>query len=374
MASTGKKRLGLIFGGRSSEHEVSLTSARSVLEAVDRDTYDVELICITPEGRWVTGLHAGMLLEGKKPADTENVLMPQFPQEKHLLSIVSDGGVERVRRLDRIDVVFPLLHGTYGEDGTIQGLFELAGVPYVGAGVAGSAVGMDKIIMKDIFISRGLPVCDYDFVLRKEWEADRSAITDRIAKKLGFPVFTKPANAGSSVGITKVKSEDELPAAMDIAAEYDRKILIEKGLDAREIECSVLGNDDPEASVTGEIVPSREFYDYEAKYIDEGSKLFIPARIPEETEREIRDIAVKAFRALDCAGMSRVDFFLEKDTGKVYLNEVNTIPGFTPISMYPKLWEASGLSYSDLISRLIELAFERYKDRIKSRTTYTPKD
>jgi len=373
MSKSNKIRLGLIFGGRSSEHEVSLSSARSVLEAISGDEYDVALICITPEGRWITGEKAKNLLEGKTVDISEDIILPQYPSENRLVAIKQDKDKNNARRLEKMDVVFPLLHGTYGEDGTIQGLLELAGLPYVGAGVAASGVGMDKIMMKELFRSRGLPVADFMHFLRKEWVNDQNNILSKIIETFAFPVFVKPSNAGSSIGITKVHNENELPAAIDYAAEFDRKILVERGISGREIECSVLGNDYPEASVPGEIIPSREFYDYEAKYTDEGSELIIPAQLSDKQTQRIRDLAVLSFKALDCAGMARVDLFLEHGAGKIYVNELNTIPGFTPISMYPKLWEASGISYKDLINRLIELAFERCQDLQNRRTTYTPK-
>ncbi|MFC1557706.1 D-alanine--D-alanine ligase family protein [candidate division KSB1 bacterium] len=368
-----RKRIGLIFGGRSSEHEVSITSARSVLKAIDAARYDVELICITPDGRWVTGAQAHNLLEGKPAPPTDNVILPHYPGENRLVALDIDGGRECARRLVKLDVVFPLLHGTFGEDGTIQGLFELAGIPYVGAGVAASAAGMDKVIMKDIFRANELPVTKYIHFLRKEWISDPGSVSERVFGDLGFPVFVKPANTGSSVGITKVYNKNELSAALDCASEFDRKIIVERGVDARELECSVLGNDDAAASVVGEIIPAREFYDYEAKYIDEGSKLIIPAEITEDQSIQVRDFAVKAFKALDCAGMARADFLLERTTGEIIINEINTIPGFTPISMYPKLWEASGITYGELIDRLIELAFERHADMQNRCTTYKVK-
>ncbi|MFC1477554.1 D-alanine--D-alanine ligase family protein [candidate division KSB1 bacterium] len=367
-----KIRLGLIFGGRSSEHEVSVTSARSMMEVIDPEKYDIQLVGITPEGRWVAGANARRLLEGKKAGPGETALLPQYPGNNRL---VLENMPERTAAGStiEIDVFFPLLHGTYGEDGTIQGLLELTGIPFVGAGVAASAVGMDKIMMKDIFRARGLPALEYLFFLRSEWRMGQGKILDMVENTFPYPVFVKPANTGSSVGISKANNRDELISAVMYAAEFDRKVLIEPGLDVREIECSVLGNDKPEASVPGEIVPSGEFYDYEAKYVDERSKLIIPAEIPDQQEEEIRDLAVRAFTALDCAGMARVDFFIDRISGVVYINEVNTIPGFTPISMYPKLWEASGISYTALIDRLVELAFERHKDRLKSSTTYLPK-
>lgn len=369
MSDSGKIRLGIIFGGRSSEHEVSVTSARSVVEAVDKDRYEIELYCILPDGKWVTGPGAAVLLSGKSAEFSENVLFPQYPEEEMLFSLTHDQHNRQVTEKKRPDVLFPVLHGTYGEDGTIQGLFELADIPYVGAGVAASSVGMDKVLMKDVFKSHRLPVSEYHVIMRHEWESDRSAQLDRLKSELKFPVFVKPSNAGSSVGISKVKTFDALAEAVDLAAKYDRKLIAEKAIDAREIECSVLGNDRPEASLPGEVIPKGEFYDYEAKYTEGGSDLVVPADLSDEMIRQVQEISCKAFTALDCAGMARVDFFLDKNSGKLYLNELNTIPGFTPVSMYPILWKATGLSYSELIDRLIKLAIERCNDRRKSITT-----
>jgi len=372
MAQKVKKRIGLVFGGRSSEHQVSLTSAKSVLKAIDHDRFSVELICITQDGKWMHGDCARKTLEGESAETTKNVLVPPFPDERNLIALAPENAGFSAEILQKIDVFFPLLHGAFGEDGTIQGLFELAGVPYVGAGVAASAVGMDKILMKDIFRIHGLPVLESMNILRKQWRNNREAVLGSIAGRLPFPVFVKPANTGSSIGITKVQNGAGLAAALDCAAEFDRKLIVERGIDAREIECSVLGNDEPEASPLGEIIPGREFYDYRAKYIDDSSELVIPANLPENLARTIREHAVTAFKAIDCAGMARVDFLMERGTENIYVNEVNTIPGFTPISMYPKLWEAGGLTYASLLARLIELAVERNDDRKNCRTTYAP--
>ena len=324
-------RVGLISGGRSGEHEVSLRSAESILKAIDRRKYDVIPITISHEGRW-------------EP-----------------FTISPDPLAER-----QIDVVFPILHGTYGEDGTVQGLFELANIPYVGAGVLGSAAGMDKDVMKRLFRDAGLPIVDY-WVLRKR---DLDSFLRAHIARLPYPVFVKPANLGSSVGITKVHGAEELPAALATAAEYDRKIVVEKGVDAREIELSVLGNDDPIASLPGEIIPSREFYDYKAKYVDENSRLLIPAPLEVIQTNDAQRLAIAAFKVLECSGMARVDLFLERSTGKFYVNEINTLPGFTSISMYPKLWETSGIPYPELIDRLITLAIERHAEKNKLRTRF----
>jgi len=326
-----KLRVGVIRGGRSGEHEVSLRSAESILKAIDREKYDVVPITITHEGRW----------------------------EPFIIS--PDPSADRV-----VDIVFPIVHGTYGEDGTIQGLFELANLPYVGAGVMGSAVGMDKDVMKRLFRDANLPVVDY-------WTVDKRNLDSFLQaeiNKLPYPVFVKPANLGSSVGITKAHCAEELPAALQTAAEYDRKIVIERGVDAREIELSVLGNDEPIASVPGEIIPSREFYDYNAKYVDNNSGLLIPAPLNNGHVKKAQQLAIEAFKTLECSGMARVDLFLERPTGKFYVNEINTLPGFTSISMYPKLWEASGISYPQLIDRLITLAIERHAEKNKLKTKY----
>ncbi len=359
-----KKRVVILFGGRSAEHEVSVVSARSVMDALDPKRYEAIPIGVTKQGHWqlmpggppalgsgaATGPNA---LPGVTERAGTEVVLDQEPGSQSLVE--PDGS------RTEIDVVFPVMHGPYGEDGSIQGFLEMAGVPYVGAGVLGSAVGMDKVVQKVLFADAGIPVVEHAVVHEREWEDDRRAVEAR-AEHLGFPLFVKPAALGSSVGITKVHGSDELVAAIEQAFAFGRKALLERSVEgAREIECAVLGNDDPVASIAGEIVPrGHEFYDYEAKYLDEhGSELVIPADLPATTLEEIRRLAVAAFRAIDCSGMARVDFFLTADGG-VLLNEINTIPGFTQISMYPKLWEASGLPYPELIDRLIELALERH--------------
>ncbi len=369
-----KIRVAVVFGGRSGEHEVSLASAQSVMAAMDRERYEVLPVGITRTGRWLT---AGNPLQALQAGDDQTAEAPEgsqapatqalAPTQQPLRALVP--GAEG--HFPDVDVIFPVLHGTYGEDGTIQGLFEMAGIPYVGAGVLGSALGMDKVAMKDILRARGLPVVDYVSLLARDWRARPAEIVARIEERLPYPVFIKPANLGSSVGISKAHNRSELEAGLDLAAEYDRRLLVEQGLNAREIEVSVLGNDDPEASVAGEVVPCNEFYDYAAKYIDDRSKLLIPAPISEEQMRQARALACEAFQLLDCAGMARVDFLLCRDTGRLYLNELNTIPGFTAISMYPKLWEASGLPYPRLIDRLIELALDRHEERRQLRTQFT---
>jgi len=353
-----KLHVAVLFGGRSGEHEVSLMSARSVLSVLDAVRYEVTQIGITREGKWLTGEDVIGRFENGKLNGLESFMLSPDP---------SDG----TRRPSGVDVFFPVLHGTFGEDGTLQGLLELADAAYVGAGVVGSSVGMDKGVFKDVMIANNIPVVDTMIVLRVEIESDMNSVVER-AEKIGeYPLFTKPANLGSSVGVTKCSNRSDLQEGLLEAASFDRRILIQKGIgNAREIEVSVLGNDDPVASVCGEVLPSREFYSYESKYIDGTSGLLIPAPLPDEISECIREYAVRAYQAIDCAGMARVDFFVEKDTNRVYLNELNSIPGFTKISMYPKLWEASGLPYPKLVDRLIELAMERKVERDRTSHTY----
>lgn len=360
-----KIRVGLIFGGRSGEHEVSVLSAKSVIEAIDPKQYEVVPIGITKDGRWVPGVSPLQLAAEKKLE-----VLPGSAQSTDsggILTLENSKGQILGNLSQRVDVIFPVLHGPYGEDGTVQGLLELAGLPYVGGGVLASALGMDKVMMKVVFEQAGLPVGGYLSVLRKEWESKPEAVLDQVEAKLGYPCFIKPANLGSSVGINKAHDRPELIRALNEAAAFDRRLIVEEFISGREIECSVLGNDDPIASVPGEIVPCAEFYDYEAKYILNDSKLMIPAELSKEQSDEIRALAVRAFKAIDCAGLSRVDFFVTHDEGKVLINEINTLPGFTRISMYPKLWEVSGISYPELVERLIQLAMERYRDRQRNR-------
>lgn len=388
-----KIRVGIIFGGRSGEHEVSLVSAQGIMNAMDKEKYEITPIGITKDGCWLTSGDPMKLLQSGGPgaAGQIPVLSPAEVADAERAEpalgtrelVVKDTCTEpsRSRRdlvpgtretgFPQVDVIFPVLHGPYGEDGTVQGLLELADIPYVGAGVLGSALGMDKIAMKAIFRSHGLPVVEDLALKRRDWEQDPEAIMELIEKKLGYPCFVKPANLGSSVGISKVHERSELAPALDLATRYDRRMLAERAVNAREIECSVLGNDEPIASVPGEIVPCREFYDYIAKYIDDRSELIIPADLPPEVTLRVQELAIAAFLAVDCAGMARVDFLLDRDTVELYIGELNTIPGFTPISMYPKLWEASGIPYSDLIDRLIELALERHADKSRSETSYS---
>ena len=364
-----KIRVGILFGGRSGEHDVSLLSAASVMKALDRAKYEIVPIGITRDGQWRVGSGAVQLLS--QVLESGELVTPSVDPAGPKLLPLSPSTPARSSRPE-VDVIFPVLHGTFGEDGTVQGLLELADLPYVGAGVLASAVGMDKDVMKRLFRDAGLPVVPWELVRRADWHEDPAAVRKRIEKKLRYPLFAKPVNLGSSVGISKVHNRRELPAAINLAAQYDRKILVEKGIDAREIECSVLGNDKPQASLPGEVVPINEFYDYEAKYIKEGSELIIPAPLTARQTRRVQEVAVRAFQAIDGAGMGRVDFLLDRKTGKVYLNEINTIPGFTSISMYPKLWEASGVPYSELLDRLLHLALERHKEKSRTRFTYSP--
>ena len=387
-ATVKRLRVGVLYGGRSGEHEVSLASAASVFTHLDRTRYEPVPIRIEKDGRWAladkppANMIAGDVIE---QARMEASRPMREGREVHFVARPSDEtilSIDRSRNRDAevpaavvtglsLDVIFPMLHGPYGEDGTMQGLLELANIPYVGAGVLASAVGMDKAVMKVLFTARGLPVCPYRVVLRHDWEAEAATLAADLEKALKFPMFVKPANLGSSVGISKAKDAASLHAAMALAGSFDRKVVIEAAVPgAREIECAVLGNDTPEASVAGEIIPSGEFYDYESKYLDAGSKSIIPADLPRKTADQVRKLAIEAFKAVDGAGMSRVDFLLSA-TGKLYLNEVNTIPGFTTISMYPKLWAASGLEYSALLDRLIALGLERHAEKQQLRTSLT---
>ncbi len=401
-----KLRVGILFGGRSGEHEVSLLSAASVVNAIDKTKYEVVPIGITKDGRWLTAEHAERLLKGKgeeqadksvrstqatqlRAGDPEatpgaavlatgqSVVVPPEPARRDagLAPFQTDANLRRASdRAINVDVIFPVLHGTFGEDGTIQGLLELADIAYVGAGVLGSSAGMDKDIMKSLFRAAGLPIVKHVTVLRSQFDGEPKKVKKLVESKLKYPVFVKPANLGSSVGISKAHDREELGPAIAEAAKFDRKIVIEEGVGgkkhkAREIECAVLGNDDPKASIAGEIVPCKEFYDYDAKYLAEGSELMIPAKITKEEMKTVQRLAIAAFQAVDCTGLARVDFLMDPKSRKIYVNEINTMPGFTAISMYPKLWAASGVTYPELIDRLIRLGMERHED--KKRNQYS---
>ena len=367
---TKRLKVGVIFGGKSAEHEVSLNSAQNVMRALDPRKYEVVPLGIDKDGRWLTRGDPLQVLTGGQTS------MPQLLEMGYQL--LDDSATGRAiipgtlaAGLPEVDVIFPVLHGPFGEDGTVQGLLELADIPYVGAGVMASAVGMDKAAMKDLFRSHDLPTPKYLVVKRHDWETQPDRVAARAGDEIGYPCFVKPANMGSSVGVHKVHAADELAAALNDAAAYDRKLLIEVAVpSAREIECSVLGNDEPIASVPGEIVPGHEFYDYAAKYLDDSSGLLIPAPLAPAVAERVRDLSIRAFLAVDGAGLARVDFLLSRSTGELYVSELNTLPGFTRISMYPKLWAASGLAYRELLDRLIQLALERHADKQRSRTNY----
>jgi D-alanine-D-alanine ligase len=356
-----KLRVGVLFGGRSGEHEVSLASAASIIRGLDPQKYEAVPIGITKEGHWRVGANAQKMLP-EVLRTGQGVVMSADPTESALMPI--DGSAQG----QKLDIVFPVIHGTFGEDGTMQGLLELAGLPFVGAGVLGSAIGMDKDIAKKLMQVAGIPVVPWIAVQRADWERQPKEIRRAVEKKFKYPVFVKPATLGSSVGMTKVHSRAELGPALDLAAEFAMKIMVERAVSAREIEVSVLGNHDPRASIPGEIVPHREFYDYAAKYLEEGTQLLIPAKLKKSEVKKVQAMAVTAFRALELSGMARVDFFIEKRGGKIFLNEVNTIPGFTSISMYPKLWEANGIPFRELVTKLIDLALEQHRE--KARTKY----
>jgi len=402
--ATAKIRVGILFGGRSGEHEVSLLSAASVLNAIDKTKYEVVPVGITKDGRWLTAEHAERLLKGQEQADRSDrptrvtplragdpeatpgaavlaagasVVVPPEPsrRETGLAPFQTDANLRRASdRAINVDVIFPVLHGTFGEDGTIQGLLELADIAYVGAGVLGSSAGMDKDVMKSLFRAAGLPIVKHVTVLRGQFEREPKKVQKLVESKVKYPVFVKPANLGSSVGISKAHDHRELGPAIAEAAKFDRKIVIEEGVGgkknkAREIEVAVLGNDNPKASIAGEIVPCKEFYDYDAKYLSEGSEAVIPAKITKAEMKTVQRLAIAAFQAVDCTGLARVDFLMDPKSRKIFVNEINTMPGFTAISMYPKMWAASGVSYPELIDRLVQLGIERHVD--KKRNQYS---
>lgn len=359
-----KLRVAILFGGRSGEHDVSLMSARSVLNALDPQRYEVFQIGITLDGNWLTGENTLESFEKNDYSNLNPVIPPTQPSHSSIYQLLITNHGETINKISDIDVFFPVLHGPFGEDGTMQGLLELADVAYVGAGVAGSSVGMDKGIFKDVMRANNIPIVDSILVLRNEIENDMKSVIAKVESMGAYPFFTKPANLGSSVGISKCNSPSDLTEGLMDAARYDRRILIEKGVgNVREVEVSVLGNEEPVASVCGEVLPSREFYSYESKYVDGTSGLIIPSQLPNEVTEKIREYAIRAYKAIDCAGMARADFFVDVDTKKIYLNELNTLPGFTSISMYPKLWQASGLTYAELVDKLIELALQRKTQR-----------
>jgi D-alanine-D-alanine ligase len=355
-----KIRVGILFGGKSAEHEVSVRSARNIYEALDKEKFEPVLIGIEPNGKWIAASSDKLL---GAPHDSTDQRVEDGEGSEVMIAPESKGEISALSGEAGIDVVFPILHGPYGEDGTIQGLLRLADVPFVGAGVLGSAVGMDKDVMKRLLRDAGISVADYVLARRGE------TYDEAMVEALGLPLFIKPANLGSSIGISKVHKKEELQAALDEAFLYDNKVIIEKGISGREFECGILGNEHPEASVVGEIIPTHEFYDYDAKYIDEnGATTRVPADFPEQVVSDIRDICLRSFKALECEGLARVDGFATPD-GQIFVNEINTMPGFTSISMYPKMWEASGIGYSDLITRLIEFAMQRYERDAKLKTS-----
>ncbi len=390
MSQVRRLRIGIIYGGRSSEHAVSLASAAAIFANLDRERYEPVPIRIEQDGRWVLAerpptlesagdtIARARLESGRAARATRELHLVAHPGDETMLTVErgvdadsgsDDAGHAIVTGL-ALDLIFPIVHGPYGEDGTLQGLLELADIPYVGAGVLAAAVGMDKAVMKVLFAASGLPIVQHDVLLRRDWQADRAGSVSELTERLRFPLFVKPANLGSSVGISRATDRDTLSSAIDLAAEFDRKIVVEEGVTpCREIECAVLGNSDPEVSVPGEIIPSRDFYDYEAKYLDDSSEIVIPAVLTPGQTAEVQRLAIAAFRAIDGAGMARVDLLLKRNTGRIFLNEINTHPGFTTISMYSKMWAASGLSYPALLDRLIALANERHTEKQESRTS-----
>jgi D-alanine-D-alanine ligase len=370
--------MGVVFGGRSGEHEVSIRSARAVIEAIDRERYEVVPIAITKEGHWLSPAEAVRML----PEETRPLLSEKISRAENAVAILGDPSRQGLTALENngqprepqaLDVVFPVLHGPFGEDGTIQGLLEMAGIPYVGSGVLGSSCGMDKVVMKTLFRQAGLPICKYTWFLRSEWERDRAGVVRRVGREIGFPCFVKPANLGSSVGISRATDARTLEEAINLAARFDRKLIIEEGLNAREIECGVIGNDDPQASLPGEYVVHDErarFLDYTEKYSDTGHVEFVvPASIPKRLAERIRRLARQAFQAVDCAGFARVDFFLLRDSNELLLNELNTTPGLTDVSGFPKMWAASGMPFNKVLDRLVELAFERHREKLRNQTS-----
>jgi D-alanine-D-alanine ligase len=369
---TARLRVGLLFGGRSGEHDVSLHSARAVMAALQQAGHEVVPIGITRAGRWLVGGDPHRALGSGEVGGEQSVSMLPEPGGAALVALGDAQVSSSKASVGSLDLLFPVLHGTYGEDGTVQGLFELAAVPYAGAGVLGSALGMDKVVQKALWRGLGLPVVEHLSMQRREFERDSEAVMDRVEQTLDYPCFTKPANLGSSVGVSKARNRTELQLGLQQAARYDAKLLVERGIDARELECGVLGNDEPMASVVGEIVAGADFYDYRAKYLDTGSQAIIPADIDADLASRVQRLAIEAFKAIDAAGLARVDFFLDRSNGQLYINEINTMPGFTEISMYPKLWQASGVSFSELVTRIAELAMQRFAERARNQTSFSP--
>ncbi len=375
-----KTRVGIIFGGRSGEHEISIRSAKTVIGLINKEKYEVTPIAISKEGNWLNPFDSLALL----PVETQNLINQESEIfTKNPIALLGDTNYKGLTKLDAaegeerfsaLDVIFPVLHGTYGEDGTIQGLFEMANIPYVGCGVLASACGMDKVVMKTLFRDAELPMCKYVWFLRSEWERDKSAVVVQVGAKLGFPCFVKPANLGSSVGVSKADDEESLRKAIDLAAEYDRKIIVEEALDMREIECAVIGNDDPKASLPGEYIvkaADKKFLDYTEKYAGTGNNEFIvPSFVSEELTKKIQKMAITAFRAIDGAGLARVDFFLRNDNGALLINEINTLPGLTDASGFPKMWAGTGMEFPQIIDALFDYASERHKDKSRNKTTF----
>jgi D-alanine-D-alanine ligase len=375
-----KIKIGLIFGGRSSEHEVSIRSAKTVIEQIDKDKYEIIPIAITKEGNWLNPVES----LGLFPAPTQELLINAIGgYPRNAVAVIGDTkykGLTKIEaapgedKLEKLDVIFPVLHGTYGEDGTVQGLLEMADIPYVGCGVLASSCGMDKVFMKILFRDAGLPICRYIWFLRSEWEGDNETTVKQIENILGYPCFVKPANLGSSVGVSCATDEISLRAAIDLAAQYDRKIIVEECLEMREIECAVMGNDEPRASLPGEYIirdESKKFLDYTEKYAGTGNNEFVvPAPVSEELSKKIQQMAITAFKAIDGSGLARVDFFLRSDTGALIVNEINTLPGLTDASGFPKMWEGTGLEFSHVVDALVTLALERHKDKSRNKTTY----
>lgn len=354
-----KTRVAVVFGGRSGEHEVSVVSAKNIIEAMNKDKYEILPIGITKDGRWLTGEKAIEQFQNNNHSGLEEVTLNTKSGSKELLNLKQDGTYEKLE----VDIFFPALHGPFGEDGTIQGLFEMANVPYTGCGVMASSVGMDKLTTKALLDEAGIPVIPYIGFNKHAWDQSPDDVIHRVLSELELPVFIKPSNMGSSVGVSKVKVKEELKKAIEFALEFDHRILVEKGLDIRELECSILGNDDPKASRVGEVIVGGEFYDYNDKYVNGVSKTQVPADIPAQLEKDIQAQCLKTYKLLDCSGLSRCDTFLDKHTKEIYINEINTFPGFTSISMYPKMFEASGIKYADLIDEIIKLGFERYDQK-----------